>query len=74
VAAQSPAGATQAAPQSRVDTIAKPVPARHKRGIIVSRGKEDQQKLDRTGKELTEQLNGTGVAGEVAGSPAETWS
>jgi hypothetical protein len=48
-----------------VDTTAKPVPAQHKREIIVFRGKEDQQKLDRTGKELTEQLNSTGVAGEV---------
>lgn len=41
------------------------VPARHKREIIVVRGKEDTQRKLRTSGELIEQLNNIGVEGQA---------
>jgi hypothetical protein len=46
-------------------TPQKPVPARHKREIIVVRGAETPEQKARSYKELLEQLNKTGVIGEV---------
>jgi hypothetical protein len=42
----------------------KPVPARHKREIVVVRGKESNKQKNRTYKEIIEQ-NEKGVAGEA---------
>src|SRR6266487_3594638 len=46
-------------------TPQKPVPARHKREIIVIQGAETPEQKARSYKELLEQLNKTGVIGEV---------
>ena len=43
----------------------KPVPTRHKREIVVARGNESNIQKIRTYKEIVEQLNGKGMAGEV---------
>ena len=50
--------------QSRIEPI-KPVPARHKREIITTRGVETVEQAQRTGKELVEQLNSAGA--EIGG-------
>jgi hypothetical protein len=65
VAAQGLASTLNAPQPCFVGTGAKPVPAWHKREIVMFRGKEDQTQLDRTRKELAEQLNNTGVKVEV---------
>ena len=61
-------GATSGA-QSRTGHVepVKPVPARHKREIIVTRGEESTAQAQRTGKELVEQLKivGAGIGGEI---------
>jgi hypothetical protein len=46
-------------------TSQKPVPLRHKREIVVVRGTETEEQKRRTYKELLEQLNKAGVAGEA---------
>jgi hypothetical protein len=56
--------------QSRTQSYAeptKPVPARHKREIIATRGAETTEQAQRTGKELVEQLNsaGTDIGGQI---------
>ena len=43
----------------------KPVPTRHKREIVVVRGNESNTQKNRSYKEIIEQLNKTGVAGEA---------
>jgi acyl-coenzyme A synthetase/AMP-(fatty) acid ligase len=46
-------------------TLAKPVPAHHKREIVVVRGTETAEQKRRTYKELLEQVNRAGVAGKA---------
>ena len=46
-------------------TPQKPVPARHKREIIVVRGTESPEEKARSYKELLEQLNSLGNTGEA---------
>jgi hypothetical protein len=45
--------------------VEKPVPARHRREITVTKGKETPSQTLRTNKEIIEQLNASGVEGEV---------
>src|SRR5271165_2042651 len=74
--ASGPAGASYAAAARRgaVGTPAqsrgpieptKPVPARHKREIIVARGGETPEQARRTRKEVVDQLNSAGMDGQV---------
>jgi hypothetical protein len=66
-AAAAQRGATvelQSRTQSRIEPT-KPVPVRHKREIIVTRGKETLEKAQRTGKEVIEQLNSVGIGGQI---------
>jgi hypothetical protein len=58
------AAGAQSRMQSRTEPW-KPVPARHKREIIVSKGEETLEQARRTGKELIEQLNRVGMEGQV---------
>jgi hypothetical protein len=60
------AGAAQSRTQSYAEPT-KPVPARHKREIIATRGVETAEQAQRTGKELVEQLNSAGadIGGQV---------
>jgi hypothetical protein len=44
---------------------AKPVPARHKREIIIARGGETPEQARRTGKEVVDQLNNAGMDGQI---------
>jgi hypothetical protein len=71
-AAASQRGVVVGGPQSRIQSrtepqsyieLLKPVPARHKPEIIVFKGEETPEQARRTGKELIEQLNGTGMEG-----------
>jgi hypothetical protein len=48
-----------------VETGAKPVPSRHKREIIVARGKETAAELARSNKEIIKQLNTSAGTGEA---------
>jgi hypothetical protein len=43
----------------------KPVPARHKREIIVARGGETPEQARRTGKEVVDQLNSVSMDGQI---------
>jgi hypothetical protein len=47
------------------DWSVRSVPARHKREITIARGEETPAQAQRTGKELTEQLNSSGMLGQV---------
>jgi hypothetical protein len=46
-------------------TLQKPVPLRHKREIVIVRGNETAEQKRRTYKELLEQMNKAGIAGEA---------
>ena len=46
-------------------TLQKPVPLRHKREIVIIQGDETAEQKRRTYKELLEQMNKAGVAGEA---------
>jgi hypothetical protein len=63
-AAAAAAAGAQSRTQSRNEPW-KPVPARHKREIIVSKGEETPEQARRTRKELIEQLNRAGMEGQV---------
>jgi polyhydroxyalkanoate synthesis regulator phasin len=71
--ATKPQGTSYAAAAQRGAAVAaqgnaeptKPVPARHKREIIVSKGEETPEQARRAGKEIIEQLNSMEMEGEV---------
>jgi hypothetical protein len=60
------AGAAQSRTQSYAEPT-KPVPARHMREIIATRGVETAEQAQRTGNELVEQLNSAGadIGGQI---------
>jgi hypothetical protein len=64
-AASHSASAVQTRAQQSLNAVApqKPVPARHKREIILVRGTETTAQKNRTYKELLEQINKSGIAG-----------
>lgn len=65
-AAQRGAAGAAGAAQSRIEPT-KPVLARHKREIIITRGEETVEQAQRSGKELVEQVNsaGAGIGGQI---------
>jgi len=56
---------TKTGQHRNVEPIQKPVPTRYKREITIADGKPTPVQALRTNKEIIEQLNTTGIAGEV---------